>query len=206
MFYFLAILLCIRLVLSRQKYAGILYTKFQLVRDADRYSIFSAFNTSNCYQFAYVTAQTKRIGSPGGLGDHVVPVQISLSTIITVARKRVSFYPCFLGNGVLGDKHLSEPSSWLLVGCLPTYNNCASKAAKRPTEGPTSIMRRKVLLLCTCCHLVCVKYAYCLRPVCCLSALCLHFVCILYRIGVYGICIMSAFHVHDICIIYARWR
>ena len=117
------------------------------MRDGDGYRIFGAFNTSDFYQFAYVTAQTKRIGGLGGLGDHVVPVPAFLSTDITVVRKKVSFYPCFVGNAVLGDKHLSEPSSWLLVGCLPTYNDNAAKAAKRPTEGPMSITRRKVLLL-----------------------------------------------------------
>jgi hypothetical protein len=203
MFYCRKILPCIRRILSRQKYAGNFYTKFRLVRDGDGYRIFGAFNTSDYYQFAYVTAQTKRIGGPGGLGDHVVPVPAFLSTDITVARKKVSFYPCFLGNGVLGDKHLSEPSSWLLVGCLPTYNDGAAKAAKRPTEGPLSIMRRKVPLLCTCSHLlvqvsvhqVCTMFAKCLHCFCIMSAKCLHprnMVCIVSAKCLQHVCIMSA--------------
>ena len=207
MFYCRAILPCLRRILSRQKYAGNFYTRFRAVRDGDGYRIFGAFNTSDLYQFAYVTAQTKRIGGPGGLGDHVVPVPAFLSTDITVARKKVSFYPCFVGNGVLGDKHLSEPSSWLLVGCLPTYNDNAAKAAKRPTEGPMSITRRKVLLLrCTFSHRICVKLAHCLQKVCFLSALSLHCVCILYMLGLYRVCIMSANGVRDVCItMHSRW-
>ncbi len=37
------------------------YTKFQLVRDANGYHIFGAFNTGDYYQFAFVTVQTKLI-------------------------------------------------------------------------------------------------------------------------------------------------
>ena len=70
---------CLKRILSRQKYAGNFYTKFRLVRDGNGYRIFGAFNTSDFYQFAYVTAQTKRIGGQGGLGDHVVPVPALLS-------------------------------------------------------------------------------------------------------------------------------
>ena len=193
MFYCRAILPCLRRILSRQKYAGNFYSRFRAVRDGDGYRIFGAFNTSDFYQFAYVTAQTKRIGGLGGLGDHVVPVPAFLSTDITVVRKRVSFYPCFVGNAVLGDKHLSEPSSWLLVGCLPTYNDNAAKAAKRPTEGPMSITRRKVLLLlcsvsliecvsswlivCKSLFFVCIKSAFGLHSLYDRSVLCLHYVC-----------------------------
>ena len=74
--------------------AGNFYTKFRLVREGNDYRIFGALNTSDFYQFAYVTAQTKRIGGPGGLGDHVVPVPALLSLDITVLRKKIPFYPC----------------------------------------------------------------------------------------------------------------
>ena len=68
MFYHRAILPCLKRILARQKYAGNFYTRFRLVRDGEGYRIFGAFNTSDLYQFAYVTAQTKRIGGPGGPG------------------------------------------------------------------------------------------------------------------------------------------
>ena len=181
MFYHRKILPCLKRILARQRYAGNFYTRFRLVRDGEGYRIFGAFNTSDLYQFAYVTAQTKRIGGPGGPGDpsHVVPVPALLGLDITVLRKKMPFYPILLGNGVLGDKHLSEPSSWLLVGCIPTYNDSAARAAKRPQDGPRSMMRRKVLF-CMCCHLVCTRSAHCVHLVCCLYARCLPYVCIVY--------------------------
>jgi hypothetical protein len=147
MFYHRPILPCLKRILARQKYAGNFYTKFRLVKDANGLRIFGAFNTSDWYEFAFLTAQTKRIGGPGGPG--VTPVPVFLSSDVTVAKKKCPFYPCFLGNGVLGDKHLSEPSSWLLMGCLSHYNDKGAIAAKRPKVGPRSIMRRKVQF-CTC--------------------------------------------------------
>ena len=173
MFYHRAILPCLKRILARQKYAGNFYTKFRLVKDENGCRIFGAFNTSDWYEFAYLTAQTKRIGGPGGPGEHVTPVPAFLGTDVTVARKKCPFYPCFVGNGVLGDKHLSEPSAWLLVGCLAHYNDDAAKRAKRPTDGPRSIKRRKVLF-CTCSHLVCKRCALCVCVVCCLCSLCVY--------------------------------
>ena len=67
----------------------------------------------------------------------------------------------------------------LLLGCIPTYNDSAARAAKRPKDWPKSMMRRKVLF-CMCCHLVCTRSAHCLHPVCCLCARCLPYVCIVY--------------------------
>ena len=38
----------------------------------------------------------------------------------------------------------TEPGSWTVVGCLPIYNN---KATKRPKKGPFSSRRRKIDIL-----------------------------------------------------------
>jgi hypothetical protein len=95
MFYHRAILPCLKRILARQKYAGNFYTKFRLVKDENGCRIFGAFNTSDWYDFAYLTAQTKRIGGPGGPEEHVTPVPAFLGTDVTVARKKCPFYPCF---------------------------------------------------------------------------------------------------------------
>ena len=68
-------------------------------------------------------------------------------TDVTVARKNMPFYPFFICLGCIGDRHMSEPGSWLLVASLPHYNDKAAVAAKRPIDGPHSIKRRKVLVL-----------------------------------------------------------
>jgi hypothetical protein len=107
MFYHRSILPCIKRILARQKYAGNIYTKFRLVKDANGFRIFGAFNTSDWYEFAFLTAQTKQMDGQGGPGKHVTPVPVFLSSDVTVARKKCPFYPCFIGNGVLEDKHLS---------------------------------------------------------------------------------------------------
>jgi hypothetical protein len=99
MFYHRAILPCLKRILARQKYAGNFYTKIRLVKDENGCRMFGSFNTSDWYEFAYVTAQTKRICGPGGPGEHVTPIPAFLCTDVTVARKKCLFYPCFLGNG-----------------------------------------------------------------------------------------------------------
>ena len=120
MFYHRAILPCLTRILARQKYASNFYTKFRLVKDKNGFRIFGAFNTSDWYEFAYLTAQTKRIGGPGGQGEHVTPVPAFLSTDVTVARKKIPFYPCFLGNGVLGDKISLSPAPGCWWVACPT--------------------------------------------------------------------------------------
>ncbi len=138
MFYHRALLPCIKRLLSRPDYAMSLYTRFKLVRDTDGVRVIGAFNTGDWYEFAHVTAQTKGDGSP------VMVNPILCSTDVTVARKNLPVYPFFLACGCIGDRHLSEPSSWLMVACLPHYDEKAARAAKRPADGPTGIPRRKV--------------------------------------------------------------
>jgi hypothetical protein len=66
------------------------------------------------------------------------------STDVSIARKNIPVYPYFVGCGCLGDRNMSEPSSWLMVACLPHYDEKAARAAKRKEDGPTGIKRRKV--------------------------------------------------------------
>jgi hypothetical protein len=127
--------------LSRPNFANTLYTRFRLVRGRDGVRIIGAYNTGDWYEFAHVTAQTKGGGRP------VTVLPLFGGTDVTVARKNVPVYPFFTCPGCIGDRNMSEPGSWLLVACLPHYNDKAAVAAKRPFEGPLSIKRRKVLVL-----------------------------------------------------------
>ena len=138
MFYYRDLLACITRLLSRPNFANTIYTRFRLLRDKDGVRIIGAFDTGDWFEFAYVTAQTKGDGRP------VSVVSLFGSTDITIARKNVPVYPFFVTSGCLGDRNISDPKSWLMVGCLPTYNENAARAAKRKVEGPTGIRRRKV--------------------------------------------------------------
>ena len=138
MFYSRKILPCVIRLLSRPNFAGNFYTRFRLVKDMDGVRIIGAFNTGDWYEFAHVKAQTKGDGRP------VSVVPLIGSTDVTVARKNMPVYPFFLSVGCLGDRNLSEPGSWLMLACLPHYNEKAARAAKRPEDGPTGVRRRKV--------------------------------------------------------------
>jgi hypothetical protein len=138
MFYRRDLLPCIKRLMSRPNFANTLYTRFRLVRDKEGVCIIGAFNTGDWFKFASVTAQSK------GGGRHVTVLPLFCSTDVSVARKKMSVYPFFVGVGCIGDKQLAEPGSWLMVACLPHYNDNAARAAKRPKDGPYGIMRRKV--------------------------------------------------------------
>jgi hypothetical protein len=138
MFYHRDLLPCIVRLLSRRNFANTVYTRFRLVRDKDGVRIIGAFNTGDWYEFAHLTAQTKGGGRP------VSVVPLFGSTDLSIARKNMPVYPYFVGCGCLGDRNMSEPSSWLMVACLPHYDEKAARAAKRKDEGPTGIRRRKV--------------------------------------------------------------
>ena len=100
--------------------------------------IIGAFNTGTWFEFANVTAQAMGDGSP------VSVVSLFGSTDVSVARKKMSIYPFFFSSGCIGDRNMSEPGSWMLLACLPHYNEIAARAAGRKEEGPTGIRRRKV--------------------------------------------------------------
>ena len=141
MFHHRDLLPLIRRILSRPNFANTLYTRFRLVRGRDGVRIIGAYNTGDWYEFAHVTAQTKGGGRP------VTVLPVFGGTDVTVARKNVPVYPFFTCPGCIGDRNMSEPGSWLLVACLPHYNDKAAVAAKRPLDGPLGIKRRKVLVL-----------------------------------------------------------
>ena len=138
MFYHRDLLPCVKRLLSRPCFANTIYNRFRLLRGEDGIRIIGAFNTGDWFEFAHVTAQTKGDGRP------VSVVSLFGSTDVSIARKNMPVYPFFTGSGVLGDRKMSEPSSWLMVACLPHYNEKAARAAKRKEEGPTGIRRRKV--------------------------------------------------------------
>jgi hypothetical protein len=108
--------------------------------DRDGIRIIGAFNTGNWFEFAHVTAQTKGDGRP------VSVVPLFGGTDVSIALKNMPVYVLFVGCGCHGDRNMSEPSSWWMVGCLPHDNDSekAARAAKRKEEGPTGIRRRKV--------------------------------------------------------------
>ncbi len=97
-----------------------------------------AFNTGDWYKYAYVTAQSK------AGGRHVTVLPLFCSTDVSLAREKTSVYPFFLGVWCIGDRHLAEPGSWLMVACLPHYNDNAARAAKRPKDGPYGIIKRYI--------------------------------------------------------------
>ena len=138
MFYYRDLLPCIARLLSRTNYANTIYNRFRLLRGKDGIRIIGAFNTGNWFEFAHLTAQTKGDGRP------VSVVPLFGGTDVSIARKNMPVYVFFISCGCLGDRNMSEPSSWLMVGCLPHYNEKAAHAAKRKDEGPTGIRRRKV--------------------------------------------------------------
>ena len=138
-FYYRDLLPCIIRLLSRPNFANTVYTRFRLVRDEDGVRIIGAFNTGDWYEFAHLTAQTKGDGRP------VTVMPLFGSTDVTIARKNMPVYPFFCASGCIGDRNMSEPSSWLMVACLPHYKEKAAHAAKRKDDGPTGIRRRKVL-------------------------------------------------------------
>ena len=138
MFWYRGLLPCVVRLLSRPNFANSLYTRFRLVRDGDAVRIIGAYNTGDWYEFAYLTAQTK------GGGRQVTVVPLFGSTDVSIARKNMPVYPFFLTQGCVGDRNMSEPGSWLMLACLPHYNDKAARAAKRPVDGPMGIRRRKV--------------------------------------------------------------
>jgi hypothetical protein len=156
MFYYRDLLPCIVRLLSRPKYANTVYTRFRLVRDQDGVRIYGAFNTGSWYQFAHVTAQTKGDGRP------VSVVSLFGSTDVSIARKKMAVYPFFFASGCIGDRNMSEPSSWMMVACLPHYNDKAARAAGRIEEGPHGIRRRKVLAS-TVCVIDCLWFMFALH-------------------------------------------
>ena len=137
-FYHRALLPCIKRLLSRPQFANCMYNRFRLVTDNQGIRIIGAFNTGTWFQFANVTAQAMGDGSP------VSVVSLFGSTDVSVARKKMSFYPFFFSSGCIGDRNMSEPGSWMLLACLPHYNEVAARAAGRKEEGPTGIRRRMV--------------------------------------------------------------
>jgi hypothetical protein len=139
MFYYRDLLPCIKRLLSLPNFANTVYTRFRLVRGEDGVLIIGAFNTGDWYEFAHLTAQTKGGGRP------VTVVPLFGSTNVTIARKNMPVYAFFFASGCIGDRNMSEPSSWLMVACLPHYKDKAARAAKRKEDGPTGIRRRKVL-------------------------------------------------------------
>jgi hypothetical protein len=140
MFYYRDLLPCITRLLSRPNANLVPYTKFRLVKGEDGIRIIGALNTSNWYECAYVRAQEFEVGD----GSPVTPLPVFCGTDVSVARKNMPAYPFFTTHGVLGDRNMSEPGSWLMVACLPHYNEKAAKAAKRKLEGAQGIRRRKV--------------------------------------------------------------
>ena len=138
MFYYRDLLPCIKRLLSRPTFANNTYTRFRLVRDRDGIRVIGAFNTGDWYEFAHVIAQKKGDGRP------VTVVPLLCGTDATVARKNMPVYVFLACIGCLGDRHRSEPGNWLMVACLPHYNEDAAKAAHRPEKGALSIARRKV--------------------------------------------------------------
>ncbi len=108
------------------------------MKDQNGKQIIGAYNTGDWYEFAYVTAQSK------GGGREVTVVPLLGGTDISIARKNMPVYQVFVAIGCIGDKNLSDPSSWLMVACLPPYDDKAARAAKRKLEGPYGIKRRKV--------------------------------------------------------------
>lgn len=142
MFYHRDLLPLIKRLLSRPTFANNTYTRFRLVRDREGIRIIGAFNTGDWYEFAHVVAQKKGGGGP----SPVTVVPLLCSTDATVARKNMPVYVFLVSIGCLGDRHRSEPGNWLMVACLPHYNDQAAKNAHRPDRGPLSIPRRKVRL------------------------------------------------------------
>ena len=140
MFYYRDLLPCITRLLSRPNANLVPYTKFRLVKGEDGIRIIGALNTSNWYECAYVRAQEFEVGD----GSPVTPLPVFCGTDVSIARKNMPAYPFFATHGVLGDRNMSEPGSWLMVACLPHYNEKAAKAAKRKLEGAKGIRRRKV--------------------------------------------------------------
>ena len=140
MFYYRDLLPCITRLLSRPNANLIPYIKFRLVKGEDGICIIGALNTSNWYECSYVRAQEFQVGD----GSPVTPLPIFCGTDVSIARKNMPAYPFFATHGVLGDRNMSEPGSWLMVACLPHYNEKAAKAAKRKVEGAKGIRRRKV--------------------------------------------------------------
>jgi hypothetical protein len=138
--YHMALLPCIKRLLSRPQFANCMYNWLRLVRDNlnQGVRIVGAFNTGTWFEFANVTAQAMGDGSP------VSVVSLFGSTDVSVARKKMSIYPFFFSSGCIRDRNMSEPGSWMLLACLPHYNEIAARAASRKEEGPTGIRRRKV--------------------------------------------------------------
>jgi len=140
MFYHRDLLPLIKRLLSRPTFAkgGGTYTRFRLVKDREGIRIIGAYNTGDWYEFAHVLAQKK------GKGEPVSVLPLLCSTDATVARKNMPVYVFLVSIGCLSDRHRSEPGNWLMVACLPHYNDQAARNAHRPDTGPRSIARRKV--------------------------------------------------------------
>ena len=153
MFYHRDLLPLIKRLLSRPTFANNTYTRFRLVRDREGVRIIGAFNTGDWYEFAHVVAQKKGMPpAPGSDGSPVTVLPLLCSTDATVARKNMPVYVFLVCIGCLGDRHRSEPGNWLMVACLPHYNDQAARNAHRPDTGPRSIARRKVRwVVCTEC-------------------------------------------------------
>jgi hypothetical protein len=101
------------------------------VKDMDGVRIIGAYNTSDWYVFAYLAAQSKACWKACHSGalvwQHGCQYSTQENACIPV------FLLCLLHR--IGDRNRSDPGSWLMVACLPHYNEKAAwRAAGRPND------------------------------------------------------------------------
>ena len=128
-------------MLSDQKFVGVQYTSFKIIRNDVGFRVYGSFQGGQWYEFAHSVAQTLGNGN-----DPVSVLPVLASCDVTVGRKSLPLYPYIIAAGCVADDIRSEPGSWFLLAMLPHYLNAPAELAGRSDTGPAGIRRRRVEL------------------------------------------------------------